>query len=174
MKKIENLRSQFGLTQNELALLLYVSRSQLSMYELGVRDLPVFAKEQLAQMLLYVQKKPFKATINKALLKEQEEQKQKVLHDLLIVNKHQQLLLEKKINILERKQLNNLKSLHLVAFLEKQDANKSDVGIPVFKMLERKALSEMTKRGLTTLTKLELKKEVLVAEEQLLKKFCKS
>lgn len=77
MKKIEKIRDQFGLTQNDLALLLRVTRSQLSMYELGKRDLPIAAKEQLAQMLGYLQKNPFRVKPNKALLKEQEEQKRK-------------------------------------------------------------------------------------------------
>lgn len=171
MKKIEKIRNQFGLTQNDLALLLRVTRSQLSMYELGKRDLPIAAKEQLAQMLGYIQKNPFRVITNKALLKEQEEQKRKVIHDLMVVNKHQQLMLDKKIDVLERKQQDNLKSLHLVAFLEKQSANKSVDYIHIAQLFEMKATSEIVKRGLTTLTKLQLKKEVLQAEEQLLEIF---
>lgn len=171
MKKIEKIRNQFGLTQNDLALLLRVTRSQLAMYESGKRDLPLAAKEQLAEMLGYIQKKPFRVIANKTLLKEQEEQKRKVLKDMIVVNKHKQLLLDKKINVLERKQQDNLKSLHLVAFLEKQSANKSADHAHIVQLFETKANSEIAKRGLTTITKLQLKKEVLLAEEQLLESF---
>lgn len=54
MQKGVNIREQLGVTQEELALLLKVTRSQLSMYELGKRDLPIAAKKQLAELLLYV------------------------------------------------------------------------------------------------------------------------
>jgi transcriptional regulator with XRE-family HTH domain len=171
MKKIAKIRDQFGLTQSDLALLLRVTRSQLSMYELGKRDLPVAAKEQLVQMLGYVQKNPLRVTTNKALLKEQEEQKRKVLHDLIVVNKHRQLLLDKKINVLERKQHDNLKSLQLVGFLEEHAANGSFADNHIAKIFEMKANSEIAKRSLTTLIKLRLKKEVLAAEELLLAHF---
>lgn len=80
-------------------------------------------------------------------------------------------MLDKKINVLERKQQDNHKSLHLVAFLEKQSANKSVEYTHIAQLFEMKATSEIVKRGLTTLTKLQLKKEVLVAEEQLIEIF---
>jgi transcriptional regulator with XRE-family HTH domain len=171
MKKIEKISDQFGLTQNDLALLLRVSRSQLSMYEIGQRDLPVAAKEQLVEMLTFIQKNPLQLTTSNAVLKEREEQRKKVLQDLIIVNKHQQLMLDKKINALERKQHAILKSMQLVAFLEMQSTDKGLQDNPVAKLFKMKATSGVAKSGLITLTKLQLKKEVLQAEQQLLENF---
>ena len=51
MEKTDNIRSLLGLSQENLALLLKVSRSQIAMYELGKRNLPVHAMEMLAIML---------------------------------------------------------------------------------------------------------------------------
>lgn len=44
MKSHNNLRELLGIKQDDLALLLKVTRSQLAMYESGKRDLPAAVK----------------------------------------------------------------------------------------------------------------------------------
>ena len=80
-------------------------------------------------------------------------------------------MLDKKINALERKQHAILKSMQLVAFLEMQSTDKGLQDNPVAKLFKMKATSGVAKSGLITLTKLQLKKEVLQAEQQLLENF---
>lgn len=69
MQKRTTIREQLGVTQEELALLLKVTRSQLAMYELGKRDLPVAAKKQLSELLLYVMEQSATTKVAKRLKK---------------------------------------------------------------------------------------------------------
>ncbi len=49
MKKDHAISTYLGITQLELAMLLGVSRSQFSMFELGKRDLPLHAMQLLGE-----------------------------------------------------------------------------------------------------------------------------
>ena len=55
MENKKSIRSLLGFKQEELALLLKVSRSQLSLYELGKRSLPLHAMEKLALLVSQLQ-----------------------------------------------------------------------------------------------------------------------
>ena len=55
MRKRENIRDAFGISQEELAIVLKITRSQLAMFETGKRELPSTAIIQLAEMLRYLQ-----------------------------------------------------------------------------------------------------------------------
>ena len=59
MKKDNAIRDLLGVSQEDLALLLNVTRSQLAMYELGKRDLPVAVKVKLATMLKLLQESAY-------------------------------------------------------------------------------------------------------------------
>ena len=100
MKKTPTFRELLGFSQEELALLLQVSRSQIAMYESGKRNLPIIAIEKLAVML--AQSKKANATI--AAKKNCFMDEQKFLEKLLLKNAHQQLIMDKKIIVLEKKQ----------------------------------------------------------------------
>ncbi len=54
MKSKATIREQFGTTQEEMAMILGVSMSAWSMYESGLRDLPVHATQMLAEMLMHM------------------------------------------------------------------------------------------------------------------------
>ena len=47
MKNKNNIRALTGMSQENLALLLQVSRSQIAMFETGKRNLPLQAMEKL-------------------------------------------------------------------------------------------------------------------------------
>ena len=100
MEKESNLRSMLGLTQNEMAQILNVSRSLYSMYELGKRDLPPASKEMLAGILAYLQD-PETEEKNKEYMKahekEVEEHREQAVKDLLLENQQKRHLLDKKI-----------------------------------------------------------------------------
>ena len=55
MKKERNVSSLLGVNQQDAAMLLGVSRSLWSMYELGRRDISLPVKQLLAELLTYVQ-----------------------------------------------------------------------------------------------------------------------
>ena len=165
-KMKNNISTSLGLKQEELAQLLQVSRSQLSLYELGKRSLPVHAMEKLAVMLALAQKKAVKSEVKKSIsVKEQN-----FLKKLLLKNNHQQLLVERKIKALEKKQNALATSKKLIAHLLKNEGKINKNELVVLKSIEVKLKKQEIEKYNTALLQLEIKKEVLVFEEKVLQK----
>ena len=171
MKNSKNIRDILGVTQEDLANLLKVTRTQLSMYELGKRDLPATAKEQLAKILQYMQEKQLKQDSTTMLMKTQMLHQKKVLEHMLQTNQYKQLLLEKKKKAIEKKYYTNLSALQLMQFLEKEHVKHEVRMAKLVKVIKNKATTEVEKNGLAVLTKFHIEKEVLLAEEKMLRKF---
>lgn len=167
MKKVENIRSILGITQENLALLLEVTRSQLSLYEIGKRNIPIAAKKQLTEMLAYMQDENSKLTTISNLMKTQELARTNTLKQMLQDNHYKKLLLEKKIKILEEKQAFNFNTIHLMRYLD----NTKNPNNQFIKAIETKGLTELENNSLALLTKYEIEKEVLQAEEKILNQF---
>ena len=174
MKKHDNIRDLLGITQEDLAALLKISRAQLSMYEIGKRELPSTAIIQLADILRYLQEDAPKSADTTSLLKEQAIQKGKALEEMRKENHFKQLVVEKKLNILEKKYKANLSAFQLTKYLEKQDTENGKLESHLLKTIERKALAELNKNGLAIITKYKIEKEVLEAEEKIILQFMKN
>lgn len=174
MKKRENIRDAFGISQEDLAIVLKVSRSQLAMFETGKRQLPSTALLQLAEILRYLQEDASKSADTTSLLKAQAIQKEKALEHLVKENHYKQFALEKKLNVLEKKYNASLSAFQLMKYLEKQDVKKEEFEKLMAKIIERKALADLEKNGLAMLTKYKIEKEVLQAEEKIILQFLKN
>ena len=168
MRKRENIRDAFGISQEELAIVLKITRSQLAMFETGKRELPSTAIIQLADMLRYLQEDASKSADTTSLLKAQEIQKGKALEEMRKENHFKQLVLEKKLNALEKKYKANLSAFQLMKYMEKQDTKNGKLESHLLKTIERKALAELNKNGLVMITKYKIEKEVLEAEEKII------
>ena len=161
-----NISTSLGLKQQELAQLLQVSRSQLSLYELGKRSLPIHAMEKLTIMLALAQKGKVKSEMKKSISNEE----QNVLKKILLKNNHQQLIVERKIKALEKKQNALVTSKQLIAHLLKNESKIMKNELAVLKSIEIKSKNQDIKNYAALLLQLEIKKEVLVFEEKLLRK----
>ena len=161
-----NISTSLGLKQQELAQLLQVSRSQLSLYELGKRSLPIYAMEKLTIMLALAQKGKVKSEMKKSISNEE----QNVLKKILLKNNHQQLLVERKIKALEKKQNALVTSKQLIAHLLKNESKIMKNELAVLKSIEIKSKKQEIEKYNTALLQLEIKKEVLVFEEKVLQK----
>ena len=161
-----NISTSLGLKQQELAQLLQVSRSQLSLYELGKRSLPIHAMEKLTIMLALAQKGKVKSEMKKSISNEE----QNVLKKILLKNNHQQLLVERKIKALEKKQNALVTSKKLIAHLLKNEGKINKNELVVLKSIEVKLKKQEIEKYNTALLQLEIKKEVLVFEEKVLQK----
>ena len=161
-----NISTSLGLKQQELAQLLQVSRSQLSLYELGKRSLPIHAMEKLTIMLALAQKGKVKSEMKKSISNEE----QNVLKKILLKNNHQQLIVERKIKALEKKQNALATSKKLIAHLLKNESKMKKNELAVLKSIEIKSKNQDIKNYAALLLQLEIKKEVLVFEEKLLRK----
>lgn len=121
MKKETALTALLGLSQQEAAMLLGVSRSQWSMYESGQRDLPLHAKELLGVLLAHMQSYDAVAKSNTTPQKITYDQLERQMQE----NEYQQLVIARKIARIAKKQETQARLLHLCAFLSTHHAYKN-------------------------------------------------
>lgn len=166
-KKTTTHTSLLGLTQSQMALLLQVNTSQWSMYESEKRNLPLKAKQILAEMLgfLKFENKDFKVQQH---IIEQEESKKKCLGKLLRKNEYQLYEIGKKIESVERKYNSNIRVIRLVNYLTTLPATKETLDAELLEIIASKAKRALDTSGLTNLTELRLKEELLQQEKLLL------
>jgi transcriptional regulator with XRE-family HTH domain len=170
MRKGKSICKELGIKQEELAMLLNISKGQLAMFETGKRDLPTAAMLLLAPMLAFIQEENLKSG-SAEILKSHIEQKKKVLEQLLKENQYKQKLLERKLEIAENKYQANRKALQLMRFLENDASKKGDSPNSLVKIIEARAKSELEKNGWGVVAKFQIQKEVLLVEEKMLLKF---
>ena len=103
MKKNTSLRSLLGITQEEAAQLLQTTRSQLSLYELGKRDLPTKSFVKLAKLWVHVEQANKIPKEAMPYFKEQEIKWQEQLQKDIEENQFQQMMLQRKIQKIEGK-----------------------------------------------------------------------
>lgn len=154
----------FGICQDNLAMLLKVTRSQLGMYLVGKRDLPIDAK--LTQMLRFTMKNNFN---NKMPINKTEKLKTiKWLTEEKKINSKKQQTTIRKIIFLEKNKKNAQSALKFVMFLKQQDKNAAEETLSLLQLIELNAKTVLEKNNLELKTALELKLETLKAEEKLI------
>lgn len=156
MKKDEtgkNIRALLGTTQEEMALLLLVTRSQYSLFELGKRDLPIEAKKKLSDMLSFVEKR--KKSPKNGLQKNNDEEKKKIklFKEEIQINHSQLLTLEKKLESLEKINNKSKATLILADYLEQSN----DFGKDLANSFRYKANSDLKKSDTQIREKYKLK-----------------
>ena len=169
MQKTQTVSKLLGLKQEELAMLLKVSKGQLAMYETGKRELPVSALLSLVPMFQFLKEERLKSC-SAEILKSQAEQQKKVLEHLLRENKYFQTEVSKKLEMAERKYQENLLAIQLMRFLEDEANKKGDSPNGLVKLIEARAATELKKNNWEVVAKLQIQKEVLLAEEKMLLK----
>ncbi|QBZ98849.1 hypothetical protein [Flavobacterium sangjuense] len=167
VKKSQSLSSLLGLTQDELALILKVDRSRFAKYEAGSRDIPLTAKQLLAEMIQYScgPTTEEKSTVHMAA---QQAQKEKAVQKMLKENEYQQMATERKITSVETKYTSKLKALQLVEFLSLREDKKETTDGAILRSIAYKASQILKTQGLDLLFKLKLKLEMLQLEKMLL------
>ena len=166
MKKKQNISALLGMSQENLALILQVSRSQIAMYEVGKRSLPVDALEKLSTMLSVIQNKTLD-TISKDMNSNLNIQ---FLKNQLQRTKHQQLIVDNKISALIKKQNATNSAKKVISYLLNETPKIKKNEIIVLKTIETKTQNKVAQNNAVILLQLEIKKEVLAFEEKLLQK----
>lgn len=165
--KEKNLTTLLGLTQENLALLLKLTRSQWSLYDLGLRSIPLAAIQQLAEFIsLVISADPVKLSgLRQA---EEKEQHQLALKKLLAENKYQQEKLSRKIDATEKKYHTNLRALHWLqqaVSKENPDPSGEKSLLQIFQDQTTRSLDE---NGWSQLEQYKIKLKVLQQEEIIL------
>ena len=115
----ENIKNRLGCTQEEMALLLEIPRSQWSMYESGKRNLPLQAKQKLTALLTATTSNK---TSSKKVQKIVATQNKAAIQELQKTIKETQYLLElteQKIKIAEKMRHQSFAALQLISLIEK-------------------------------------------------------
>lgn len=165
MNRKENIRQLLGISQEDLALLLRISRSQIAMYELGKRNLPLHAIEKLTTIATLLQNNSTTIT-DKVIVNTFEKE---FLQKLLLKNKHQQLIIEKKINALLKKQNTLTSSKKVISHLMENNSDTTTNELVILKSIATKTDNRIAHNNSNLLLQLQVKKEVLIFEEKILK-----
>ncbi|MBA4134941.1 MAG: hypothetical protein C0525_09470 [Flavobacterium sp.] len=167
MKKESIISDLLGLNQREAARLLQVSRSQLSMYELGQRDLPLSAKVLLTAMVDQAQQRKSAPTVL-PILAQQEQRKQHWIERQLKLNTFRQLRVSRVLDKMEQTYAAQLKVLELVAHLKETGSNESKEYQGFLNSLENKAHKKLAQTGLPQLLQWQIKLAALQTEAEIL------
>ena len=163
MKNNSSITKLLGVTQQQMAMLLGIGASHWSMYESGQRHLPPHATQLLAELLANAKQNTAKPAPRNG------EAEQTLLKRLLQENTYQQRLTERKIAALDKK-LDRQQRLQQVAqYLEDQNRLDKKLTPPHHKQLVVKAQKAQREDHTTVRFALELKLELLVLEEKLLR-----
>jgi transcriptional regulator with XRE-family HTH domain len=160
MKRFETVASLLGLTQNEVAIMLGIHRSQWSMYESGRRSLPLHAQERLAMLL-----SEMKAAESEKRKPEAQPGREEHLRYLLRENQYQRLLTARKAAAAERKAAGGQRLLRLTGILNAQSAGNK-AGVTAQTSFDRVAKAAHASGN--TAMKLAVKLEILEAERTFL------
>ena len=163
MKNKNNIRALTGMSQENLALLLQVSRSQIAMFESGKRNLPIQAMEKLALLLTLSQKESNTTETKKAT----RTQEQEFLQNCIVKNNHQQLLVARKITSFIKKQERIAVLEKMSRLIMQEEKNLKNYDLSLLKYCTTKNQTQPNCN--TLLIALQLKKKVLEYEEQLIK-----
>lgn len=119
MKKVNTIRNSFGLSQYDMAVLLGISPGQWAMYESGRRSIPDSAALLFAKLVTQVYQKDDALNTASKPSPEYLEKERKRVEKLIRHNAYRQLLLQSKIDLLQRKQFAQLNQLRLLGILAK-------------------------------------------------------
>ncbi|MEO5776907.1 MAG: helix-turn-helix domain-containing protein [Flavobacterium sp.] len=171
MRKIRKhkptIRDFLGFTQEELAMILKVTRSQLSMYEIGKGNLPLAAIQLLAEMLKHVMA-PEMANKKSPYSKQQHAEVQQKLEELKLENDYQLQKTARKIATIEKKHANRSKALPVLDFLTVHSFNKDVAKTDLLRDIAYKVSRSLEVEGLAVLEESQIKLEVLEFEKKVI------
>jgi transcriptional regulator with XRE-family HTH domain len=166
MKTRTAISSIVGLTQKEIAVLLRITRSQWSLFELGLGNLPLHANTLLAEMITYAGRAEKAA--KKQSIKERQKHTDQKLTQMQQENAFQLLRNNRRLAIAEKKHAAQSRMLLLANFFENDTDKKSAVAKQHSNLLADKTSKEKETAALETLIELRIKQKVLEFEKTLL------
>lgn len=164
MKSEETFSTLLGLKQEQVAMLLQVSRSRWSMYELGLRRLSPEAMEILLELTAIIKTMPEEAMQPSP---EEMEAHLVLIDEKIKENTYQQRVLSDKIAALEKKQKAVLRVSHLERNYKDTGENKEAYQKDLVKRFVNKAKKAVGEQAWSQLRLFEIKIKALQQEEKL-------
>lgn len=157
MKNNTTIKSLIGFSQEEMAMLLCITRSQWAMHETGKRDLPLAAMKQLGTILTHLKNKKEPSHESQKFLALEQTKTQEWLKKEQYNIKYKKMLLDKQLHAMEHKRAECLAALDVVSFLEIQPSCSPDL----LKIIKLRAMNTLSKNSLSKVLELQIKKEQL-------------
>jgi transcriptional regulator with XRE-family HTH domain len=168
MKNNLKIREILGLKQEEMAMFLRVTKSQWAMFETGKRNLTLTAEKQLLEMLTFSKQPQTNLKILSESIEVQEKKFQKIFESQLLINKHKQIIAERKIELTQRKYTMAITAFKFIAFLETNPQITLNINPMLMDVIKFNADGNIQKYGLHVQAKQNLKLETLRLEEKLI------
>ncbi|MGX7666399.1 helix-turn-helix domain-containing protein [Flavobacterium pedocola] len=164
-----DFRTTLGITQEELAMLLKTTKSQIAMFELGVRDLPAAKMLKLVTLYNHVQSKQQE---NTTVIHDKAENAKCIpmLERELSNSEMEVYLLNRELEQLKAKYQKSVSVLELAAFLETETSEKDKLSQGLTEVLRIKAKRGIDKYGKTVQLQCELKLKAVQQYQKELKK----
>lgn len=165
MKKRVEVKNMLGLTQDEMAMVLGIPKSQWSMYKSGQRDLPLEALQQFSVLLQGVQKVKTSKTAQDFIKQEQHKTNEKIKenYENIQIKLHR---VRKEINTIEKQRTECFAALKTAEFLE---SHNDTFGLA--SSIKARAIKSLNKYSLYKLEKLQMQKENFeILKKKLIKK----
>lgn len=159
-----------GLSHLDMAMLMLVSKSQWSMFEIGQRSIPERSMQLLSEILAYVS--AVEKVDDGRLLPSETQLKQQKEHIeySLRENEHKQLKVAKKVAALEQKRTTQVKWVRLVGFFDSRIKEKEERGDSIHRGLVYGWRAALNIDHANALLDLELKQKSLKFEQSFLEK----
>jgi transcriptional regulator with XRE-family HTH domain len=167
MKK-ETSRSLLGLTQQEMAILLKVTRSQWSHYERNSRLLPHDAGLRLQEMTRYMASPEAQASQKLPEAEYGESKTKPIVEKRLRENEYQLMIIEKKIAGVQQKFEKYANAVRLMEFLNSPEEVKKAAHPEAVPVITTAAIRNLSKSK-SQLDLLQIDQKLLQFEQQLLK-----
>ncbi|MCL9805536.1 helix-turn-helix domain-containing protein [Flavobacterium amniphilum] len=172
MEDKDTFKKLLGVTQEEIATILGITRSQWSMHEIGKRGLPLSAALEYTKMLQYVQENSLREIDLKYYSKEEDEKQ--ILDQFNREIKKNEFKIHKLNKKIEETQLCNddgLAALRIAEYLDTQPENERIATVK--KLIRCKAMANLQKNK-ELLHKYNLNKQILQSRNEVFKKEMKN
>lgn len=173
MKKETIFKTKILLPQEEMAMLLNVSRSQWSMHKIGYRGLPAKSREKFSFILKLTDELPTDSVYRKETVERQEQEQLVKLEAQLKDVAIKQFRLEKKYKVAVEKYQAALRTIDFV-HLALSKKKFLDFECEALRSIENKAIETLNRYSLYEQTQLKIKLEAFKLEHKLLKKAIKT
>lgn len=168
LKNETTIKSLLGLSQEETALLLGITRTQWAMFTSGKRDIPLNAKQHLANVITHLQKNKTASPASAKLLAAEKKKAQDRLQQEYKTIIHKQQFLERQLKTMTNIRKECYASLEVVAYLESQ--NEDLLLKNLAESIKIRVTATLTKHSLVRMQELEFKQNSLEMLKSLIDK----
>ncbi|MEK8179942.1 helix-turn-helix transcriptional regulator [Flavobacterium buctense] len=174
MEKREYLRKELNLTQYEMSELLNITRSQLSLFELGLRELPTSALVRSSQIGIFMATAKAPEAKDYPQIADWEEEKEKFLAKALDDCKYYQLGIIRKLPNMEEEYRVTLNLLQLIDYFKEQEVKEDALHLGALVTLEDKAMKSLERCGPKEMVRKNYQLVMLQKQEEVLKELIES